>query len=42
MPGIYTADDLKGFHGIDERLSIENLRLGTQIVYEIALRAAAR
>jgi acetylornithine deacetylase/succinyl-diaminopimelate desuccinylase-like protein len=42
VPGLYTADDLKGFHGIDERLSIENLRLGSQIVYEITLRAAAR
>lgn len=42
VPGVYTADDLKGFHGVDERLSIENLRLGTRIVYEIALRAAAR
>ena len=41
VPGLYTADDLKGFHGIDERLSIENLRLGTKIVYDLVLRAAA-
>jgi acetylornithine deacetylase/succinyl-diaminopimelate desuccinylase-like protein len=42
VPGLYTADDLKGFHGIDERLSIANLRLGCQIVYDLTLRAAAR
>jgi acetylornithine deacetylase/succinyl-diaminopimelate desuccinylase-like protein len=42
VPGIYTADDLKGFHGIDERLAIANLRLGTQIVYDTVLRVAAR
>ena len=40
VPGLFTAEDLKGFHGIDERLSIENLRLGAQIVYDIVLRLA--
>ena len=42
VPGLYTAEDLKGFHGIDERLSIANLRLGAQIAYDLVLRAAAR
>jgi acetylornithine deacetylase/succinyl-diaminopimelate desuccinylase-like protein len=41
VPGMFTADDMKGFHGVDERLSVDNLSLGTKIVYETALRAAA-
>ena len=41
VPGMFTAEDLKGFHGLDERLSIENLLLGTQIVYDATLRVAA-
>ena len=28
VPCLFDAEDLKGYHGIDERLSIENLRLG--------------
>lgn len=40
VPGLYTAEDLKGFHGVDERLSIENLRLGTQIVLDATARVA--
>ncbi len=36
-----TADDLKGYHGVNERLSIDNLRLGTQIVFDIAARIVA-
>ena len=40
VPGLFTADDLKGFHGVDERLSIANLRLGTQIVFDTACRVA--
>ena len=42
VPGLFTTDDVKGFHGLDERLSIENLSLGTRIVYDLVLRAAAR
>jgi acetylornithine deacetylase/succinyl-diaminopimelate desuccinylase-like protein len=42
VPGLYTADDLKGFHGIDERLAVDNLRLGTQIVLDTTLRVAAQ
>lgn len=36
------AEDRKGFHGLDERLSIENLLLGTKILHDLTLRAAAR
>jgi len=42
VPCLFDAEDLKGYHGIDERLSIENLRLGTQIVFDTTLRVAAR
>jgi len=41
VPGMFTAQDLKGFHGLDERLSIDNLLLGTQIVHDATLRIAA-
>ncbi len=41
VPGLFTAEDLKGFHGVDERLSIANLRLGTQVVFDVAARVAA-
>lgn len=37
-PAVITPAELAGFHGIDERISIANLRLGTQMVYEV-LRA---
>jgi acetylornithine deacetylase/succinyl-diaminopimelate desuccinylase-like protein len=42
VPAMYTGEDMKGFHGIDERLSIENLLLGTKIVFDLTLRTAAR
>ena len=38
FPAILTADELAGFHGIDERISIENLGLGTRLMVEV-LRA---
>ena len=41
VPGMFTAEDLKGFHGLDERMSVANLRLGTQIIYDTTLRMAA-
>lgn len=41
VPGMFTADDLKGFHGLNERLSIDNLLLGTKIVYDASRRLAA-
>lgn len=41
VPGLFTADDLARIHGSDERISIENLRLGTQIILDLALRLVA-
>ena len=42
LPSLFDAEDLKGYHGINERLSIDNLRLGTQIILDTTLRVAAR
>jgi len=42
VPCMFTADDLKGYHGIDERLSLDNLRLGTKIIFDLTARLAAR
>jgi acetylornithine deacetylase/succinyl-diaminopimelate desuccinylase-like protein len=42
VPCLFNADDLKGYHGVDERLSLANLRLGTQIVFDTSVRVAAR
>jgi acetylornithine deacetylase/succinyl-diaminopimelate desuccinylase-like protein len=41
VPGMFTADDMKGYHGLDERMSIANLALGTQIIHDATLRVAA-
>ena len=38
FPAIIDPGELARFHGIDERISIENLRLGTQIIYEVLQR----
>ncbi len=35
FPAIITPADLAGLHGIDERISLENLRFGTRLVYEV-------
>jgi acetylornithine deacetylase/succinyl-diaminopimelate desuccinylase-like protein len=40
VPCLLTADDLKGYHGIDERLSIANLTLGTKIILDLTARLA--
>lgn len=40
FPAILSPDDLAGFHGIDERISIENLRLGVQVIYTVLSRLA--
>ena len=40
VPGMFTAEDLKGFHGLDERMAVANLRLGTQIILDATLRIA--
>ncbi len=42
LPGLFDAEDLKGYHGINERVSLDNLRLGTQIILGTTLRVAAR
>ncbi|MBI9107552.1 MAG: M20/M25/M40 family metallo-hydrolase [Spirochaetales bacterium] len=38
FPAIIDPGELARFHGIDERISVENLRLGTQITYEVLRR----
>lgn len=38
FPAIIDPGELARFHGIDERISIENLRLGTQLIYEVLQR----
>ena len=42
VPCVFTAEDLKGYHGIDERLSLDNLTLGTKIIFDLTARLAAR
>jgi len=42
VPGMFTGEDMKGYHGIDERISTENLLLGCKIVFDLALRTAAK
>jgi len=41
VPCVFTADDLKGYHGIDERLSLDNLGLGMRIILDLTARLAA-
>ena len=38
MPFKLNDNDLAGFHGHDERISVENIRLGTRIMYGIVRR----
>jgi acetylornithine deacetylase/succinyl-diaminopimelate desuccinylase-like protein len=38
VPAIIDPEEMKGFHGNDERISIENLALGTRIIYEVLCR----
>ncbi len=35
FPAIINPGELARFHGIDERISLENLRLGTQLTYQV-------
>lgn len=35
FPAVITTDELSRFHGIDERISVENLAFGTRLVYEV-------
>jgi acetylornithine deacetylase/succinyl-diaminopimelate desuccinylase-like protein len=38
IPIIVTEDDIQTMHGIDERLSIANLMMGTKVVYNTTKR----
>jgi len=40
IPFLLTSEDLAGIHGHNERVSIENLRLGGQILFELTRRLA--
>ena len=42
VPGMFTGEDMKGYHGIDERISVDNLLLGCKIIFDLTLRAAGR
>ena len=35
FPAVISSDELARFHGIDERISVANLALGTRMVYEV-------
>lgn len=35
FPAVISTDELARFHGIDERISLRNLALGTRMVYEV-------
>ncbi|MBI9050817.1 MAG: M20/M25/M40 family metallo-hydrolase [Anaerolineaceae bacterium] len=41
FPAIITPDELARFHNVDERISLENLGLGTRITYEVLKRLCA-
>jgi len=42
FPAVITTDELSRFHGIDERISVENLALGTRLVYEVLREMCTR
>jgi acetylornithine deacetylase/succinyl-diaminopimelate desuccinylase-like protein len=41
IPFLLNADDYAGIHGHNERVSIQNLRMGIQIMFELTRRLAA-
>lgn len=41
FPCLLTVEELERVHGVDERISVDNLRLGTKIVFDLVLRLAA-
>lgn len=41
VPCLVDPEDLAGIHGHNERISIENVRLGLQVLYEVVRRLAA-
>jgi acetylornithine deacetylase/succinyl-diaminopimelate desuccinylase-like protein len=42
MPFTLTDSDFAGIHGHDERISLENIKLGTDVMYQIVRRMATR
>jgi acetylornithine deacetylase/succinyl-diaminopimelate desuccinylase-like protein len=38
FPALITPEDLAGFHGHNERISLENLKMGSRMVYEVLRR----
>jgi acetylornithine deacetylase/succinyl-diaminopimelate desuccinylase-like protein len=42
VPCLVPPEELAGVHGHNERISVENIRLGLQVLYEVVLRLAAR
>ncbi len=41
VPCLVAPEELAGIHGHNERISVENLRLGTQVLYEVVKRMCA-
>ena len=41
VPCLVRPDELAGVHGHNERISVENLRLGMQVLYEVVRRLAS-
>ena len=41
FPAIIDPSELGRFHGIDERISFENLLLGIQIIYDVLVELTA-
>ncbi|MCK9520315.1 MAG: M20/M25/M40 family metallo-hydrolase, partial [Dehalococcoidia bacterium] len=42
VPCLVRPEELAGVHGHNERISVENLRLGMQILYEVVRRLCAK
>ena len=42
VPCLVRPEELAGVHGHNERISVENLKLGMQILYEVVLRLCSK
>ncbi|MGH2609017.1 MAG: M20/M25/M40 family metallo-hydrolase, partial [Tepidiformaceae bacterium] len=42
VPCLVAPEELAGIHGHNERISVENLRLGMQVLYEVVKRMCAK